>query len=75
MLHFKIPDYLFYESKDYLVSGKTLNIEISDSFEDKVYREVSLYNSSKTLQKALTKCNAVFEKVAEKKRVAAQSAA
>lgn len=75
MLHFKIPDDLFYDSKDYLVSGKTLKIELSDSFEDKVYREVSLYNSSKTLQKAFTKCNAVFKEVAETKRVAALIAA
>lgn len=74
ILHFKISNDLFFDSKAHLFSGKILKIELTDSFEDKVYREISLENSFKALRKAFTNCNSDFIKVAETEREAARAA-
>lgn len=64
-LFFKIPENLFFDSIDDIASGSVLKIELSDSFEDKIYRELSLRNSSKAINTALSKCETDFNKIVE----------
>lgn len=64
-LFFKIPKNLFFDSIDHIASGSVLKIELSDSFEDKIYRELSLRNSSKSINTALSKCETDFNKIVE----------
>lgn len=64
-IFFKIPKNLFFDSIDHIASGNVLKIELSDSFEDKIYRELSLKNSSNSINTALSKCETDFHKSVE----------